>query len=172
MDDFGQPAAGYASTVHFTASNGSAADYTFTAADAGQHTFAGLVLRRAGTYAVSGADAAAPLIDGSTTFTITPAAADHFAFSLATSVTAGVPFALTVTIQDAYGNTVTDYTGMDHFMFIGPETAMADYAFTAADAGSHTFNNLVLDVAGAYVLTGTDAADPTLGGSFVFTVLA
>ena len=173
LDDFGQAAAGYTGTVHFTLLPADAAlDYTFTATDAGQHTFAGLVLDRAQTDTVTGVDTANPLINGGTAFTITPAAADHLAFAVPLSITAGVPFAITVTVEDAYGNTVTDYTGTVHFTLTGPETAMADYAFTAGDAGSHTFGHLMLSTAGTYTLDGTDTADPTLSGSLMFTVSA
>jgi rhamnogalacturonan endolyase len=85
-------------------------------------------------------------------------------------VSAGVPFSVTVTVQDAYGNTVTGYQGMVHFQLTGPQMAMANYTFTAADMGSHTFSNLVLNQAGDYTLTGTDTADPTVSGSTPFTV--
>jgi hypothetical protein len=48
--------------------------------------------------------------------------------------------------------------------------AQADYTFTAADMGSHTFNNLVLSQAGDYTLAGMDVADPAVSGSTSFTV--
>jgi hypothetical protein len=56
-----------------------------------------------------------------------------------------------------------------HFEVTGP-VAAADYAFTAADGGSHTFSNLVLNAPGAYLLTGIDITDSTLGGSVTFMV--
>jgi hypothetical protein len=169
QDDTGQPVTGYTGTVHFVASNGAMADYTFTATDMGQHAFSNLVLRRAGAYTVAGADTANPLITGSNTFTITPAAATQIAFTVPSTITAGVPFALTVTVQDAYGNTVTNYQGGIHFTLTGPAMAQADYTFTAADMGSHTFSNLVLNQTGMYTLTGTDTTDPMLTGSIMFT---
>jgi hypothetical protein len=172
LDDSGHPATGYTGTVHLVASNGAMASYTFTAADGGQHAFSNLVLRRAGAYTVAGADTDNALITGGTAFTVTPAAADHIAFTVPGTITAGVPFAITVTVQDAYGNTVTGYTGTVHFTLTGPAMAQADYTFTAADMGSHTFNNLVLSQAGDYTLTGMDTGDPTVGGSTLFTVSA
>jgi hypothetical protein len=169
LDGFGQTATGYTGTVHFTASNGATADYTFTPADRGQHAFTGLVIGRAGNYTVAGADTANPLITGSAAFTITPAAADHIAFAVP-SITAGSPFTITVTVQDAYGNTVTGYTGTVHFTLTGPAMAQADYIFTADDMGQHAFNSLVLSQPGDYTLTATDQADPTIRGSTFFTV--
>jgi hypothetical protein len=171
LDDLGQRVTGYTGAVHFTLTGPvtATADYAFTAADMGQHTFTGLLLRRAGAFTVAGADTAAPLITGSTAFTITPAAADHIGFTVP-SITAGVPFALTVTVQDAYGNTVTGYTGTVHFTLTGPAMEMADYTFTAGDMGSHTFHDQVLNVAGDYTLVGMDTGDPTVSGSTLFTV--
>jgi hypothetical protein len=172
VDPLGQTAVGYAGAVHFTASNGAMANYTFSAADGGQHTFSNLPLRQAGMLTVTGTDTAAASITGSTAFTITPAAADHIAFTVPSTITAGVPFAITVTVQDAYGNTVTGYLGTVHFTLTGPAMAQADYTFTATDMGSHTFTNLVLSQAGDYTLTGVDSADPTVSGSTMFTVSA
>jgi hypothetical protein len=166
LDDFGQPATGYTGTVHFVASNGATADYTFTAADMGQHAFSNLVFPWAGTYTVAGADTANPLITGSTTFTITPAAAAQIAFSLPSTITAGVPFSITVTVQDAYGNTVTGYTGTVHFTTTDTATGVVlppDYTFTAADGGTHTFTGgFTLVSPGDQTLT---AADPDNGFS-------
>jgi hypothetical protein len=171
VDPFMQTAVGYRGTVHFVASNGAMADYTFTAGDAGQHTFPGLALRRAGPFTVSGTDTADGSITGSTTFTITPAAADHIALSVPSLITAGLPFAITVAVQDAYGNTVTGYLGTVHFTLTGTAIAQANYTFTASDMGQHTFGNLVLSQPGDYTLTGTDTMDPMLTGSVMFTVM-
>jgi hypothetical protein len=171
MDDLGQPTPGYTGTVHFTASDGATANYNFTAADMGTHTFTGLVLRRAGTYTVTAADTAATLVTGSGTFVITAAAADHLAFTGPATVTASVPFTITVTVQDLYGNTVTGYTGTVHFAAStgGGTIATRDYTFTAADQGQHTFAGLVLNQPGDYAVTGDDSG-AGIGGSASFTV--
>jgi hypothetical protein len=171
LDDFGQPTAGYLGTVHFAASNGAQRDYTFTTADQGQHTFGNLVLRRAQTLTVTGTDSANPALNGNVTFTITPAAADHLAFTVSAPVTAGVPFAITVTVQDVYGNTVTDYTGTVHFAAYhgGDLIASRDYTFTAGDSGQHTFAGLVLNQPADYTVTGEDPLTG-IGGSVTFSV--
>src|SRR5262249_11692231 len=64
--------------------------------------------------------------------------ASHFQVSPAASqVNAGAPFDITVTAQDAFGNTATSYTGTVQFVSSDPHPAIlpADYTFTAADAG-------------------------------------
>jgi hypothetical protein len=170
-DPLGQTAVGYAGTVGFTASNGATATYTFTTADAGQHTFGNLVLRRAQTLTVTGTDSANPAVNGNVTFTNTPAAADDLAFTVSAPVTAGVPFAITVTVQDAYGNTVTDYTGTVHFTAYlgGDQIASRDYTFTASDVGQHTFAGLVLNQPADYTITGEDPLTG-ISGSVTFPV--
>jgi hypothetical protein len=161
---------GYLGTVQFTTSNGAMASYTFQPGDMGQHTFT-IPLRQAGRLEVLGIDAADHTIAGSTSFTVVAAAADHIALVLVTSsVTAGSPFSLTVTVQDAYGNTVTGYQGTVHFQLTGPVMPSANYTFTGADRGSHTFSGLVLNQTGMYTLMATDSAGPLLSGMLAFTV--
>jgi hypothetical protein len=171
QDASGQTVLGYTGTVHFTASNGAMAQYTFQPSDMGVHTFSGLVLRQAGTLTVTGTDTTDLSLAGSATFTINPAAPDHIALVLPPMLTAGVPFSLTVTVLDAFGNTVSGYTGTVHLVLTGPAAQTANYTFTAADMGSHTFSGLVLSQAGAYTLTATDQADPGLTGGTNFTVM-
>jgi hypothetical protein len=58
-DAYGNVATGYTGTVHFSSSDSTAtlpATYTFTAADAGVHTFVYVVLRRRGTQALTVTD--------------------------------------------------------------------------------------------------------------------
>jgi hypothetical protein len=171
LNDFGQPATGYTGTVHFVASNGAMADYTFTPADMGTHAFSNLVLRRAGTLTVTGTDTGNDSINGRFTLVVYAAAADHIQITLPGSATAGTPFDLVVTIQDAYGNTVTGYTGTVTFATDDPQGMVpADYTFTAADAGSHTFVGGVTLYTDGSTITVTDALMATLTGSLVITL--
>jgi streptogramin lyase/uncharacterized protein YkwD len=76
-----------------------------------------------------------------------------------TNVVAGMPFDVTVTAVDAQGNTVLTYTGKIHFSTSDTGTGVmlpADYTFTAADNGVHTFNGVVLGTAGNTTLTVSD----------------
>jgi hypothetical protein len=73
LDAFNNVATGYTGTVHFTSTDPAAtlpADYTFTAADAGVHAFAGLVLRSAGNRTVAAVDAANPTAAGTSTVVV------------------------------------------------------------------------------------------------------
>src|SRR5206468_43756 len=70
--------------------------------------------------------------------------------------TAGTAHTFTVTARDAYGNAATGYAGAVHFTSTDGQAALpADYAFAAADAGSHTFTG-TLNTAGTQSLTAQD----------------
>ena len=60
LDPFGNTASGYRGTVHFTSSDGRAVlpgNYTFTAGDAGTHTFTnGVTLKTPGTQSITATD--------------------------------------------------------------------------------------------------------------------
>jgi hypothetical protein len=169
LDANGNVLPGYTGTVHFTSSDPRAvlpADYTFTAADQGVHAFSA-TLKTAGGQSITATDTASGSSTGSEAgITVTAAAAARFLFSAPGSVTHGVGFSVTLTVEDAYGNIVTGYLGTAHFRSSdGTATLPANYTFTAADAGVHTFTNVVLRKRGKQTLTATD----TLNGALTAT---
>ena len=75
--------------------------------------------------------------------TVTAATATQFILSAPASVTKGVAFSMTLTVEDAYGNVVTGYVGTVHFTSSdSTATLPANYTFTAANAGVHTFTGV------------------------------
>src|SRR5262249_25865575 len=81
------------------------------------------------------------------------------------STTAGVSGTFTVTAKDASGNTVSGYTGTVHFPSPAPQAVLpADYPFTAADAGVHTFSATFKN-AGSQSLTAADRATSWVSGT-------
>jgi hypothetical protein len=153
VDPFGQTALGYTGTVHFTASNGAMANYPFTATDAGQHTFNGLVLRQAGTLTVTGTDATDSTVTGATSFTVTPAAADHLLFlQQPTDTAAGQTLSpVTVAVVDQYGNVETDDTSDTVTLSLDTNPSGGTLSGTLTVAvvnGIATFSDLALDLAG------------------------
>jgi uncharacterized repeat protein (TIGR03803 family) len=165
-DAYGNTTPGYTGTIHFTSSDPRAvlpANYTFTTADAGQHTFS-VTLKTAGTQSVTAADTVTGSITGTATgIAVTPAAASQFLLSAPSGVTHGAAFSVTLTVKDAYGNVVTGYTGTVHFSSSdGTASLPANYTFTAADAGVHTFTGLVLRKKGKQTLTVNDAQNSAL----------
>ena len=84
LDAFGNVATGYTGTVAFSSSDPIAslpASYTFTAADAGVHTFTA-VLKRAGTQFIQAIDTVnGSIIGAENGIAVTAAAVSHFAIS-------------------------------------------------------------------------------------------
>ena len=104
---------------------------------------------------------------------IDSAAVDHFTVTttFATPDVAGTAGTVTVAAYDAYGNLESSgpnqYEGtVDLVSSDGQTTGLpATYAFTALEAGSHTFTNVALATAGSQTITATDSATSTLTGT-------
>ena len=173
-DAFGNTATGFAGTVHFTSSDSQAglpANYAFTAADAGVHTFS-VTLKTAGSRSVTATDTATGSLTASATLAVNAAAASTYQVSAPSGSTAGSSFNVSMTVKDAYGNTATGYTGTVHFTSSDGQAALpANYAFTAGDAGVHTFS-ATLKTAGSRSITATDTATATVTGSATVSVSA
>jgi streptogramin lyase len=94
---------------------------------------------------------------------VQPGSATRFTVT-ASPATAGQPTSVTVTAQDAFGNVVTGYAGAVHFTSSDVWSALpADYTFTTADAGSHTFP-LTLATIGNQSVTVADTAGACTSG--------
>ena len=174
-DAYGNITPGYTGTVHFTSTDGKAslpANYTFSAADAGVHTFSAM-LKTAGTQSLTATDSTTASISGTDAgITVNPGAAAQFIISAPASVTAGTAFSLTVKVEDAYGNVVTNYTGTIHFSSTDAKATLAsNYTFTTSDKGVHTFAGLVLRIKGYRKITITDTHNGALVGSVLINVL-
>jgi hypothetical protein len=141
------------------------ADYTFTSADAGMHTFAGVTtLVRAGSQTVTATDTATSSITGAASVTVSPAAATHLVLSYSSNPVKHQAWSLTVTAYDRYGNVATGYTGTVTFASSDDKATLpADYTFTAADAGTHTFS-VTFHGQGQQSLTVTDTLDASIVG--------
>ena len=175
-DADGNVAIGYRGRTHFTSSDRAAtlpADYTFTAADNGVHTFSytlnpALVLKTAGSQSVTAADTVARSITGAQSgIVVTPNAMKTLlVHGIPNPYVAGVAHNVTVTATDAYDNTITGYRGAVHFTSSDPAATLPeDYAFTAADAGVRTFSlGLTLNTAGTHWVRATDTVTETITG--------
>jgi hypothetical protein len=170
-DAFDNTITGYTGTVHFVSSDGSAtlpSDYTFVGGDNGSHTFTnGVTLVTAGTQTVDVNDTVATSATGSASVDVSAAGLDHFDVSAPATATAGNPFSVTVTAQDAFDNTITGYTGTVHFASSdGSATLPSDYTFVGGDNGSHTFTNgVTLVTAGTQTVDVNDTVTTSATGS-------
>ncbi len=169
VDAFGNPATGFRGTVHFDGGTSNPADYTFTAADAGTHTFNGLVLTQAPSQTVTVSDTADGLASAPSTVNVTAAAASSLSLTTAATSPAGSALLGQVTAYDPYGNIATGYTGTIGFSVSDGSAAepLPDpYTFTPADQGTHPIS-VTLTRSGARVLTVDDG---TLSASSNVTV--
>ncbi len=100
------------------------------------------------------------------------ASASAFVLSAPAKVTAGVPFAVTVTAVDPFGQVAVGYAGTVSFHTTDPDPHVvlpADYAFTGGDAGVHTFTDTGLGettllTRGDQTIFVTDTADGSITG--------
>ena len=106
------------------------------------------------------------------------ASASSFILVAPPKVTAVTPFDLTVTAVDAFGQLAVGYTGTVTFSTTDPDPGVvlpADYSFTLADGGSHTFTNTgmgetTLLTRGYQTITATDTGDGSILGSVTVKV--
>src|SRR5262249_54054708 len=167
---------GYTGTVQFSSSDPQAvlpADYTFTAADKGVHTFT-VALKTAGSQSITGTDTATGSTTGSEAGSVVqPAAAAELVLIAPATVTHGVAFSVTLKVEDSYGNVVTGYTGTVHFSNSdSTATLPKDYTFTAADAGVHTFTRKsTLRKRGKQSITVADTLDSGLTATVSISVV-
>ena len=126
-------------------------------------------LRASGTLAGPGAVS----VD-SNSFTIYPAIVNSLLVTTSAGApqTAGLPFDITVTAKDSFGNTVTGYTGTVKFTSSdGQATLPADYTFVGGDNGAHTFTSgVTLKTADSQSVTATDQPTTSISGTANVTV--
>src|SRR5262249_18005155 len=145
LDSNGNVMTGYTGTVHFASSDekaGLPADYPFTAADHGAHSFT-VTLKTAWTQSITVADT------GPTAFGGTPAGIAVNPPDAATFQVSGFPppafvgyqyGSFSVTAYDAYGNLASNYTGTIHFTSSDGHAGLPDdYTFTPSNYGSASF---------------------------------
>src|SRR5262249_12216808 len=103
---------------------------------------------------------------------VNPAAAAKFVLTAPSSATRGVVFSVTLTVEDAYGNVATGYTGTVHFSSSdGTATLPANNTFTGANAGVHTLTNkTTLRKKGMQTLTVTDTLNSALTATVTISV--
>jgi hypothetical protein len=96
------------------------------------------------------------------------ASASAFVLTAPAKVTAGVPFDLTVTAVDPFGQVAVGNTGTVTFSTTDPDPGVvlpADYTFTAADAGVHSFGDATLATRGQQAIAVMDMANHAISGN-------
>jgi hypothetical protein len=162
LDSFNNTASGYRGTVRFTSSDASAAlpaDYAFTSTDAGTYTFK-VTLKTVGSQSITATDSLNDLSATRIGIAVSVAAASRLVLAgYPPSGTAGLAANFTVTAEDAFGNTVTNYAGTVSFSSSDGQAVLPPtYTFSTADDGSRSFT-ITLKTAGNQSLTVTDRAN-------------
>jgi hypothetical protein len=167
----GKPDLSYRGKVHFTSTDPKAvlpADYVFTAADNGQHTF-NVTLQTAGVKKIAVNDSTKIKVKGRATATVVAGAATQFAVTaFPASAKVNKAYSFTVTALDEFGNRATGYLGTMTISSNGSATiggAGPTYTFTAGDKGRHVFKATFTAPGSGLSLTATDQADPTITGT-------
>jgi hypothetical protein len=172
QDAFGNLATGYRGTITFSSTDASAvepANYTYTAVDAGVHSFAsGASFATLGAQTLTATDTAQTAITCGATSAVSAAGADRYVFSgLAGSALAGAPLGFTVTVKTPANVTDTSYRGT--IVFSSSDTGAtlpASYTFTAGDSGVHTFTGGATFFApGPQTILGVDSVIPAIAGA-------
>ncbi len=180
-DPFGNRATGYTGSVGFTSSdplvtagNGLPTQYTFSAVDAGSHTFAaGAQLKTAGSQTIGVTDQTSGFAGAQSGIVVAAAAATKLSVSgFPSPVTAGAAGSFGVVARDQYGNQAGTYRGTLHFSTSDTQVngvgkgLPADYTFTPGDDGGHVFaNGVTLKTAGLQSLTATDTVTASIAGA-------
>jgi hypothetical protein len=160
--------------------SGLPSSYTFSLGDVGSHAFTNVILETAGTQMITATDSLNSTLSGKVVVSVVPGAAYDLvmASSFPSSDPAGTAGIVMVTAQDKYGNTVgsgpNQYEGTIDLVSTDPKTSglPSSYGFIAGDAGSHTFNNVILETAGSETIRATDSVNSALMTSRQTTVTA
>jgi hypothetical protein len=153
----GNPASTFVDTIHFTTSDSNAqlpADYTFTSADAGTHTFS-VTLETAGSRSVTVTDVTPPSLSASQTVMV-GAGADFTVSAVSGSgqsaiVGAAFSMALTARVTDAFGNNVSGAT----VVFTAPASGAGGTFGGSATSASAQTNASGIATASAFTANNT-----------------
>jgi hypothetical protein len=163
LDNFGNIAAGYGGTLHFTSSDPQAALPADSTLTNGTGTFS-VTLKTAGLQSLAATDTLTPSITiRVTNIRVNAAPASTLVLTgFPSSITAGVPGAFTLTAFDPFKNVATGYLGTVNFTSSDPQAGLpGNYIFVSADNGSHQFI-ATLKTAGLQYLAVTDTMTPSI----------
>jgi hypothetical protein len=144
------------------------AQYTFTAADAGTHTFSATLFHDQFEGNVTVTDTADAAVTGAAVIQVTPLAASTLSLTgFPAAISAGESHGFTVTALDAFGNVAIGYRGRVGFgsSDLRASLPLGGYSFTAADAGTHTFSGALISAG----LQWLGVSDTVTGGALTAT---
>ncbi len=117
-----------------------------------------------GSWTITGTYASTAYTTG---LTVNPAGLDHFIFSTVATQTAGAAFSITVTAKDAYGNTITSYSGTPSLTYSAG--TINPTAMTAFVSGVGSTSVTVTTAGSDVTITATDGTHTGTSNSFTVT---
>ncbi|MGC8943256.1 MAG: stalk domain-containing protein, partial [Caldisericia bacterium] len=173
-DEWNNIVCDYNQSIVFNSSDSQAifspSNYNFILSDNGKHTFVnGTTLKTSGTQWINALDSGGiqdlmpPLIKVSTS---TLHHFEFYNFSTTTPV-AGTSFSFRVKAVDAYGNTITNYTGTVHFSTTDTHTSVSlppNYTYLLTDNGDKLFSTTLI-TAGTQTIYVEDTSNPLIKGN-------
>lgn len=175
LDANGHAVRDYVGTVHLTSTDAAAtlpADYTFTAADRGRHTFA-VKLATLGSESVTASDTTTATVTGTAKVNVVAApVTTHLFVQTERDAYTGAVTRVLVAALDASNRVVPTYTGTVALTSTdAAATLPAATTFAAADKGVKVLT-FTPSAAGVQTLTATDSATATVVGTAAVTVTA
>jgi probable HAF family extracellular repeat protein len=176
LDAQGNIDTGYQGTVTFTSSDAYPgllpADYTFTSADQGTHTFSGVVtFFTAGAQMLTAQDTADSSLTGSATVSVVAAPASQLLITGPANAVSGTPFDVILTALDPYANVDMNYAGTVTWTSSDTDPGvilLANYTFQPTDNGMVTFpGGVTLITLGNQTLTSTDTGSGITGSATI-----
>jgi hypothetical protein len=176
LDPYGNIDSNYQGTVSFSSSDAYPgllpADYTFTSADQGTHTFSGgVTLYTAGAQRLTTQDAANSSLTGSASVAVVAAPASQLLITAPANAISGTPFDVMLAALDPYGNVDMNYGGTVTWTSSDTDPAVllpADYTFQPTDNGMVTFPaGVTLVTLGSQILTATDTVSGITSSSTI-----
>ena len=139
------------------------ANYTFTAADNGTHSFS-VTLKTAGTQSITATDTITNTITGAQTgITVNAGAATSLAVTgFPSPTTAGTSGTITVTAKDAFGNTATGYSSTVAITSSDAQAVLPANATLTNGVGTFA---VTLKTVGTQSITATDTTTSTITGT-------
>ncbi|HLX61114.1 MAG TPA: Ig-like domain-containing protein, partial [Planctomycetota bacterium] len=160
LDQFNNTVSGYAGTVHFTSTDGSASLPANSTLTNGTGTFSA-TLKTAGNQTITATDTVTSSITG-TSGTISVIAVTHFSVTAPGSTPAGSAINVTVTALDLNNATVTAYAGSVHLTSSDGQAVLP--ANSTLTNGTGTFS-VTLKTAGNQTVSVNDVGQPSITGT-------
>jgi sugar lactone lactonase YvrE len=161
IDALGNVDTDYNGTVAFTSSDPTFINPGLLTLSAGQG-IVNFVLNIAGSQSITAIDIGDAALSATKDISVNAGPVSHLIVSGPSTGVAGTPFSITVSAQDAFGNTATTYTGTVHFTSTDPSATLP--ADSTLMNGAGTFS-ATLRTPGAQSITAIDTLTGSLTGT-------